>query len=63
MKRLTLFFMSLLVCLMASAQSGMPQFSTEADPLWYSVKFKGGGNYLADKGADAQMLTAATVGQ
>lgn len=63
MKRLTLFFMSLLVCLMASAQSGMPQFSTEADPLWYSVKFKGGGSYLADQGADAQMLTAATVGQ
>ena len=63
MKRLTLFFMSLLVCLMASAQSGLPQFSTEADPLWYSVKFKGGGNYLADQGADAQMLTAATVGQ
>ena len=29
MKRFTLFFMALMACIMASAQSGLPEFSTE----------------------------------
>ena len=60
MKRFTLFFMALMACIMASAQSGLPEFSTEDSPLYYSVKFKTGGNYLADKGAGKKMQTVAS---
>ena len=60
MKRFTLFFMALMACIMASAQSGLPEFSTEDSPLYYSVKFKTGGNYLADKGAGNKMQTVAS---
>lgn len=60
MKRFTLFFMALMACIMASAQSGLPDFSTEDSPLYYSVKFKTGGNYLADKGAGKKMQTVAS---
>lgn len=60
MKRFTLFFMALLACIMASAQSGLPDFSTEDSPIYYPVKFKTGGNYLADKGAGNKMQTVAS---
>lgn len=60
MKRFTLFFMALMACIMASAQSGLPDFSTEDSPIYYPVKFKTGGNYLADKGAGNKMQTVAS---
>ncbi len=60
MKRFTLFFMALLACIMASAQSGLPDFSTEDNPTYYPVKFKTGSNYLGDKGAGNKMQTVAT---
>ena len=59
MKRFTLFFMALLACIMASAQSGLPDFSTEDSPTYYPVKFKTGGNYLGDQGAGKNMKTVA----
>lgn len=55
MKRFTLFFMALMACIMASAQSGLPVLN-----FYYPVKFKTGGNYLADKGAGNKMQTVAS---
>jgi len=60
MKRITTFFLALFACLMVSAQSTLPDFSTAEDPTWYTVQFKTGSNYLTD-GAGSKMLTIATA--
>lgn len=49
----------MLVCLVAAAQSALPEFSTEDSPTYYPVKFKSGNNYLGDKGSGNKMQTVA----
>lgn len=61
MRRFTLFFFALFACLIASAQSALPDFSTEDAPEYYPVKFKSG-NYLSDKGAGNKMQTVTQKG-
>lgn len=60
MKRIYLFLTALFVCLWASAQSTAPEFSTEADPVWYAVKFKTGEHYLSGPNG-AKMVTTSTA--
>lgn len=60
MKKFTSFILTLLVCLQVSAQSSLPEFSTEDAPIWYSVQFKTGGNYLSD-GSGSNMVTVSSV--
>ena len=62
MKRFTLFCFALLACMASWAQSALPTFSTAADPVYYSVKFKGGGAYLSDQGTSSVMKTVASAG-
>lgn len=62
MRRFTLFFLALFACLIAGAQSSLPEFSTEAAPQYFTVKFKAGGNYLSDQGAGNKMKTVAANG-
>ena len=59
MKKFYLFLMSLLVCLVAKAQDGLPEFSTEDAPKWFSVEFKTGGAFLSDQGDGKNLITAA----
>lgn len=59
MKRISLFLLTLLVCLVATAQSELPTFSTESDPVWYNVQFKSGKAYLSDQGSGSAMKTVA----
>ena len=61
MKRITLFFFALFAIMMAKAQSTLPEFSTEENPVWYTVQFKAGGDniFLSDKGAGQKMKTKA----
>ena len=60
MRRFTLFFFALFAFLMAGAQSSLPDFSTEANPTYYPIKFKTGSAYLGDQGAGNKMLTVAS---
>lgn len=60
MKRFTSLLLALLACLLACAQSSLPEFSTEDEPIWYSVQFKTGGNYLSD-GSGSNMVTVSSV--
>lgn len=62
MRRFTFFFFALFACLMASAQSSLPDFSTESAPVYYPVKFKTGGNYLSDQGQGNKMKTVNAKG-
>lgn len=50
---LVLFF-----CATAAAQGVLPEFSTEANPVWYRVQFKTGSAFLADQGDGANLKTA-----
>lgn len=61
MKRITLFFFALFAIMIAKAQSTLPEFSTEENPVWYTVQFKAGGDniFLSDKGAGQKMKTKA----
>ena len=59
MKRLTLFLCALFACLIAAAQSALPEFSTEDAPAYFFVKFKTGNNYLSDQGSGKNMRTVA----
>lgn len=59
MKRFFLYLMSLVACLTVSAQNGLPQFSTEDSPKYYSVEFKTGGAFLGDQGNGQNLLTVA----
>ena len=61
MKRFTTFFFALFAFLLASAQSSLPDFSTEESPTYYPVKFKTGGAYLGDQGSGNNMKTVATT--
>ena len=61
MRRFTLFFLALFACLMAGAQSYLPDFSTEDSPMYLPVKFQRGGNYLSDQGAGNNMKTVAST--
>ncbi len=58
MKRICFFLMTLMGWFVANAQGELPEFSTEGNPVWYQVKFKTGGAYLEDQGADANLKTA-----
>lgn len=60
MKRFTSFILALFACLLACAQSSLPEFSTEDNPIWYSVQFQTGGNYLSD-GSGSNMVTVSSV--
>ena len=62
MRRFSLFLFALFACLIAGAQSALPDFSTEEAPVYYPVKFKTGGNYLGDQGPGNKMLTVAKAG-
>ncbi len=61
MRRFTLFFLALFACLMAGAQSYLPDFSTEDSPVYLPVKFKTGGAYLGDQGSGKNMQTVAST--
>ncbi|MCF0236380.1 MAG: glycoside hydrolase family 95 protein [Bacteroidaceae bacterium] len=43
----------------------IPSFSTEANPVYFKIRFKEGGNFLEDKGANNRLSinTAAKMGQ
>ena len=58
MKRFSLFLSALFACILVSAQSVLPTFSTEESPLWYSVQFKTGEAYLSGPNG-AKMRTVA----
>lgn len=58
MKRFSLFLSALFACILVSAQSVIPTFSTEDNPLWYSVQFKTGEAYLSGPNG-AKMRTVA----
>ena len=58
MKRFHLFLSALFACILVSAQSVLPTFSTEESPLWYSVQFKTGEAYLSGPNG-AKMRTVA----
>lgn len=62
MRKFTLFFFALFACIMASAQSELPTFSTEESPTYFPVKFKTGGNYLSDAGSGGNMVTVNAKG-
>lgn len=59
MKKFYLFLMSFLVSLVATAQDGLPVFSTEDAPQWFSVEFKTGGAFLSDQGDGKNLITVA----
>lgn len=59
MKKFYLFLMSLMACFVAHAQDGLPEFSTEDAPQWFSVEFKTGGAYLSDQGNGQKLITVA----
>ncbi len=61
MKKFTLLMLMLFVCLWAGAQSKLPDFSTEDEPVWYTVQFKTGSAYLSDVGANSKMVTVASA--
>ena len=59
MKKTYAFLMVLLFCAAAAAQGLLPEFSTEANPVWYRVQFKTGSAFLTDQGNGANLKTAA----
>lgn len=61
MRKLSLLLLALCSVLWAAAQSKMPDFSTEDAPMWYSVQFKTGNNYLSDVGNGSPMVTKASA--
>ncbi len=61
MRRFTLFFLALFACLMAGAQSYLPDFSTEDSPTYLPVKFKSGNGYLSDQGSGNNMTTVSST--
>lgn len=60
MKRLYPLLLALVATLCAGAQAVLPEFSTEADPVWYKVQFKTGAAFLTDQGTGKNLKTAAT---
>lgn len=60
MKRLSTLLLALFAFLAVGAQSMLPEFSTESDPVWYSVQFKAGGALLSD-GSGSNMVTVANT--
>lgn len=56
MKRLSTLLLSLFAFLALSAQSMLPEFSTESEPVWCSVQFKTGEALLSD-GSGGKMVT------
>lgn len=55
MKKIYMFLSFLCAFFAVHAQEGLPQFSTEDAPVWYSVEFKTGGAFLADQGSNVGM--------
>lgn len=62
MRKIAFFLLSLLVCIIAHAQSELPAFSTADSPSYYHVRFKTGSAFLADKGAGNNLQTVASQG-
>ena len=60
MRRFLTFFLALFVCLMAGAQSSLPDFSTEESPVYFPVKFQKGNAYVGDKGSGKKMKTVSS---
>ncbi len=58
MKKTYALFILLLFCATAMAQGVLPEFSTEASPVWYRVQFKTGSAFLTDQGNGATLKTA-----
>ena len=56
-KKVYLFLLAMMTSLAVSAQGLLPDFSTEAEPAWYQVQFKGGA-CLADQGTNQKVKTA-----
>lgn len=61
MKNIFSLLILLLTCIAGRAQSTLPEFSTIDDPIWYSVQFKTGGNYLSDAGTGNYMVTVSSA--
>ena len=61
MKRIFLFLVSLLLGIVATAQT-LPTFSTADNPVYYYVQFKTGDAFLGDQGAGQNLLTSARTG-
>lgn len=59
MKKTYTFLIALCFCLAAAAQGLLPEFSTEANPVWYRVQFKTGSAFLTDQGNGTALKTAA----
>lgn len=62
LKRFYFSLIALFAVYAANAQNGLPEFSTDANPVWYSVEFKTGGNFLQD-GGNGQNLNTAKVAE
>ncbi len=58
MKKTYALLFVLFLCAAAAAQGVLPEFSTEASPVWYRVQFKTGSAFLTDKGNGANLMTA-----
>jgi hypothetical protein len=58
LKKITLSMFAIFATLATYAQDVLPEFSSEASPLWYLVQFKTGGNVLSDKGSGKNLQTA-----
>lgn len=58
LKKITLSLFAIFATLATYAQDVLPEFSSEASPLWYFVQFKTGGNVLSDKGSGKNLQTA-----
>lgn len=53
--------LALFSCLWAGAQSSLPTFSTEDNPVWYTVQFKSGSAFVSDQGSGQGLKTVASV--
>lgn len=58
MKKTYALMLLLFFCATAVAQGVLPEFSTEANPIWYRVQFKTGSAFLTDQGNGANLKTA-----
>ena len=61
MRKILFFLAMMAVPFLSKAQSALPEFSTEDAPVWYTIEFKTGGNFLTDKGSGNKMVTVSTA--
>ncbi len=58
LKKIYLSLIALCATVLVDAQTVLPVFSSEAEPVWYYIQFKTGGACLSDKGSGSNLQTA-----